>query len=317
MQTYLKSRPVWIQLLLFMGMAFGIVLITSLISTGILAPLLGINALDVLSSSKWGNYPNMLLYLRILLLLNFIFAYLLPVWLFSYFADPNPTKYLGFQKPHSRVYWFLGILSLIVCLPFVDYLGSLNLKMNLGGEIQEWMQTLEKEAGNQTKFLLQKHAASDLIINLILVSLFAGVGEELFFRGILQRLFIKLTRSPWIGIVITSIMFSAFHFQFFGFLPRLVLGILLGAIYWYSGSILTAIVAHFLYDAAIIVVLYINPSLAGDPNASMTNITQFPWMALVSAALTFFVVWQMIKRSKTNYAAVYKDENPSHDEFSF
>ena len=72
MQTYLKSRPVWIQLLLFMGMAFGIVLITSLISTGILAPLLGINALDVLSSSKWGNYPNMLLYLRILLLLNFI-----------------------------------------------------------------------------------------------------------------------------------------------------------------------------------------------------------------------------------------------------
>jgi general stress protein CsbA len=176
---------------------------------------------------------------------------------------------------------------------------------------------MEEEAAKQIQFMLSKHTPGELFLNLIFISVFAGIGEELFFRGVLQRLFIKLTKNPWAGIILTAILFSGFHLQFFGFLPRLFLGILLGALYWYSGSLWTAILAHFVYDALIIVLVYANPQMIKDTNATIVDPAQLSIMALISAALTFVILWQMIKKTKTSYAAVYKDDNPPQDPFSF
>jgi hypothetical protein len=105
--------------------------------------------------------------------------------------------------------------------------------------------------------------------------------------------------------------------QFFGFLPRLFLGVLLGALYWYSGSLWTAMLAHFIYDGLIIVLVYFKPGMVNDPNATIIDSAQLSLMALFSAALTLMVVWQMIKRSRVSYKEVYKDDHPPYDEFSF
>jgi hypothetical protein len=187
------------------------------------------------------------------------------------------------------------------------------------GEAQKWMKTMEEEAAKQIQFMLSKHTLSELITNLVFIALFAGVGEELFFRGVLQRLIIKWTKSPWAGIIITAALFSAFHFQFFGFIPRFLLGVLLGSIYWYSGSLWAAMLAHFVYDGLMIVLIYLNPSMAQNIDATILQQTtmQLVFSAVLSLLLTSLVVWQMKKRSVANYAVIYNDDDVPKDELSF
>src|SRR5207248_7937312 len=158
-----------------------------------------------------------------------------------------PLQYIGLKPPNKYLFLILAIAIMIIAIPLVEYTGILNQQMTFGGTTQKWMKSMEEDAAKQIQFMLHKHTPSELILNLIFISLFAGIGEELFFRGILQRLFIRAFKNPWAGIIVTALIFSGFHLQFFGFVPRFLLGILLGLIYWYSGSLWAAIAAHFTY----------------------------------------------------------------------
>jgi membrane protease YdiL (CAAX protease family) len=255
-----------------------------------------------------------------MILLQFLFLFTIPSLLFAYFSDPQPMRYLGLKSPGSHLYWILGLLLIVVAYPFVEYIGYLNQKISLGETTNKWMRGMEEEAARQIKFMLQRNTPGELIKNLIFISLFAGVGEELFFRGILQRIFIRMTENPWMGIVLTAAIFSGIHFQFYGFFPRFLLGILLGAIYWYSGSLWTVILAHFLYDAAIIVFVYFNPLLLNNADATIIKGQDLQLLigALISLALTVFLLKQMQKKSNTRYEEIYKDDfQKPTDEFSF
>lgn len=318
MQSYLKTRPVWMQLLLFIGMAMGIFMVISLIGMGILSAMTGISMFDVANMSKWNNTnPKMLTYVRGMLLLQFLGLFVIPSLLFAYFSDPRPLHYLGIKKPIKPIYWVLAIASLIIAIPLVEYTGLVNRQVSFGG-LQKWIQGMEDEALQQIKFLLGKRTAGELITNIIFISLFAGIGEELFFRGVLQRLFIKAFRNPWAGIIITAFLFSALHVQFFGFIPRFLLGILLGAAYWYSGSLLTAIAAHFFYDTFFIILAFFQPQIIDDREGTMFNGSIQIIMALVSAALVALIIWLMKKNSSITYQEVYKnDQIPKHQDLSF
>ena len=168
------------------------------------------------------------------------------------------------------------------------------------------MRVKEEEAARTIKALLSRHTIQDLLLNLIFIAGLAAVGEELLFRGMVQRLLIKLFKSPWAGIVVSALIFSAMHMQFYGFLPRFVLGVLLGAVYWYSGSLCVAMLAHFIYDAVLIIAAYYNPEML-----EQESTVQFSNMALVgsiSLALVVLLLLWMKKRSTATFASVYADD---------
>lgn len=320
MQTYLKTRPAWIQLLLFLGLAFGLFTIAVMIGSPILSKMTGINMFAIQDSKNFEQTnPGLLTYMRGMILLQFLFLFTVPSLLFAYFSDPKPGEYLSLKAPHHSLYWILGLLLILVAYPLVEYIGYLNHKIPVGESTARWMKGMEEEAGRQIRFMLRDRSVGELIKNLVFIALFAGIGEELFFRGILQRIFIRLTQNPWMGIVLTAAIFSGMHFQFYGFFPRFLLGILLGAIYWYSGSMWTAILAHFLYDAVIILVVYFNPQLLANPEATIIQGQTVPLLigALVSLGLTLLVLRHMKKRSTTRYQEVYKDDFGKPDQFSF
>ena len=91
----------------------------------------------------------------------------------------------------------------------------------------------------------------------MLIAILPALGEELFFRGIVQRIFISWTKNPLLGIIIGAFLFSFMHLQFYGFIPRFYLGIIFGLIYFWSGSIWLPILAHFLNNAAAVIILFI------------------------------------------------------------
>jgi membrane protease YdiL (CAAX protease family) len=266
-----------------------------------------------------GKNPNFLPFMRGMLLLQFLGLFVIPVLLFAYFSDPKPFQYLGLRQPSNTIYWVLGAGALLLAIPLVEYTGLLNRKINFGS-LQQWVKSSEDEAAEQIKFMLGKHTVGELIKNIFFIAFFAGVGEELFFRGILQRLFIRAFKNPWAGIIVTAILFSALHVQFFGFIPRVLLGTLLGAIYWYSGSLLVAIAAHFFYDAFFITLAYFQPKIVESADASMfENQSSLLVMALVSVGIVGAIIWLMKKYSTASYAEVYKHDHPTynHQDFTF
>jgi membrane protease YdiL (CAAX protease family) len=122
----------------------------------------------------------------------------------------------------------------------------------------------------------------------------AGVGEELLFRGLIQRILVR-KYGRWTGIVIAAILFSAMHMQFYGFFPRFLLGVVLGILFAYSGSLWVAILAHFFYDAMLITAAYVNPDLL--EAESVIPLLQLIAPALISLLLSVWVIRQMIQRS--------------------
>jgi membrane protease YdiL (CAAX protease family) len=225
-------------------------------------------------------------------------------------------KFLGLKPPSSALYLILGTLAMIVAIPAVEYIGVLNQKIHFGNEAQKWMKGMEEDAAKQIKFMLSKHTISELMANLLFIAAFAGIGEELFFRGVLQRMFIRMFKDPWAGIVLTAAIFSAFHFQFFGFFPRLALGILLGAMYWYSGSLWISIIVHFVYDGLMIVVIYLDPAKIENPDETIMNPSSLVYSSIVSILLVIILVRYMKKKSVTSYKDVYSEDQPK-DLFTF
>lgn len=306
------------QFFLFIGMAMALFVLASFAGTIALSKITGIELAQLQNSKAWDlSNPGYLTYMRGMILLQFLFLWTIPSLLFAYFSDRKPFAYLGLQNTGRSIYWVYGILVVLVAFPFVEYIGYLNQK--LLGDGGTWAKEMEETAARQTRFLLKEKSLAELVKNLVFIALFAGIGEELFFRGILQRMLIRTTRNAWAGIVLAAILFSAFHFQFYGFLPRLFLGVLLGAIYWFSGSLWIAMAVHFLYDAAGVIAISLNPKMLASPDQPLIpSEMQLLLSAMVSLALTFVLLYQMQKKSVARFEAVYADDFPKQkDDFSF
>jgi uncharacterized protein len=317
MQSYLKTRPAGIQFLIFLGMAVGIFMAVGLLGSWLLAEMMGINMIQLGNMEAWDyKDPKMIAFMRGMLLIQFLGLFVIPSLLYAYFADARPAQYLGLKRPFKPVYWVFALIALLIAIPFIDLMGLLNQKVNFGGNLQQWMKQMEEKATRQTLALLGSRQVSDLLKNLVFIALFAGIGEELFFRGILQRLFIQGFRNAWIGIVLAAFVFSFFHFQFFGFFPRFFLGILLGALYWYSGSLWTAMLAHFIYDAVIIILIFMNPDLARETESSLFPKSTVVVMAVASAALIGWMVWYMKKHSAAGLHQIFEPDDNRHQKFT-
>ena len=307
--SYFKKTHPFLQLLIFAGIAVGCFMILGFIGTIILAKITGLDLMTLSDPDKWDyTNPALLTFTRGLLVIQFLGLFVIPVFLFARLSDSKPGEWLGL-KPANPLYFILGIIVLLVALPFVDWSGTINHQLiPETTSVGKWMKASEESAAKQIEFMLKRSTVQDLLLNLVLVAVFAGVGEELFFRGVLQRLFIKIFRNAWAGILVTAFIFSAIHFQFYGFIPRFILGMLLGLIYWYSGSLWPAIVAHFAYDAFAVIMIYFNPALAEKDSVGISLGNQSV-MAAISAALVIVIVIAMKKRSTTSYSTVYARDN--------
>src|SRR5678816_3398707 len=128
-----------------------------------------------------------------MLVIQFFALYIIPVFLFARFCDPKPTQYLGLTSA-KPIYFILGIIVLLVALPFVDWTGIFNRDLiPETTTIGKWMKASEESTAKQIEFMLKRNTVQDLLLNLVLVAVFAGVGEELLFRGVLQLSLIHIS----------------------------------------------------------------------------------------------------------------------------
>lgn len=118
------------------------------------------------------------------------------------------------------------------------------------------MESKESQAGQLTELFLEMPNAGLLLFNLLMIAVLPALGEELIFRGIIQRGLMKHSINPHLSIWIAAVLFSAIHLQFYGFVPRMLMGVAMGYLFFWSGNLWYPIIAHFTNNAMSIILSY-------------------------------------------------------------
>jgi hypothetical protein len=180
--------------------------------------------------------------------------------IFSYFIIREPDDYL---KTNFHFPWLLIVLAFVIMMlsdPMIELLGNINAKMVLPKSlqgVQDWMRKSEDDAKKLSDMMMEMGTFSSMIFNLLFIGLLTAIVEEILFRGCLQTIFVRWFKNKHAAIWIVAILFSAFHMEFFGFLPRVMLGVLFGYFVAWSGSIWPAIWGHFVNNGTAVVITYL------------------------------------------------------------
>ena len=204
--------------------------------------------------------PEAVPILKYLQIMQSISLFILPALFAGYFYSGNAGKYLGMNKTPTGRIFFASLLIMFVSLPMINWATALNEMMKLPDflkGIENWMKETEEQAAGLTESFLNVDSTGGIVLNLFMIAIIPSVGEELFFRGLLQRLFSEWFRNVHIAIFVTSFLFAAIHMQFYGFLPRMMLGILLGYLFYWTGSIWIPVFAHFLNNGSAVILSFL------------------------------------------------------------
>lgn len=182
-------------------------------------------------------------------------VFILPSILFVYLTE---MKFV-ISKSFSRNQLAISICAMLFCIPIINYLAlwneAIHLPQFLSG-IEDWMRASEAKSAIIMEYFLRMDTYGDLFINLFVIALIPAVGEEFLFRGVIQRGLTKWKNNPHFGIWISAFLFSAFHMQFLGFVPRFLIGGFFGYLFLWSGSIWLPVIAHFINNALAVVLIF-------------------------------------------------------------
>jgi len=223
-------------------------------------PFFGSNILDLISGlSDYANSEsiNALKYFQVI---NQIGIFILPAIFYSYLDKRNVISTLKLNiKPKIITLIFASIL-IFVSIPFVDWMISVNQSMKFPeflGNLENWFRESENQATALTELFLKVNTIWGLLFNIFMIGIMAAISEEFLFRGVLLKLFAEWTKNIHLAVIFSAILFSAFHLQFYGFLPRFMLGVLLGYLFVWSKSIWVPIFIHFLNNTIAIIVSFL------------------------------------------------------------
>jgi len=199
-------------------------------------------------------------FMRYLLAIQDVALFIIPSVLILFLLKPESGKSLpGFNSVSVKE--VLLVVVLAFCLfPVTGFTGSLNSSMHLPhwlSGVEKWMISKEDRAGSITELLIEANSPQIMLINLLIVAILPAIGEELVFRGIFQKIFSDFFKSGQLAIWLTAFIFSFVHLQFFGFIPRMILGVVFGYLFYWGGSLWLPITAHFINNAFPVIVAYL------------------------------------------------------------
>lgn len=194
--------------------------------------------------------------LRIIQVLNQVVGFMMPAVVYAILVKEKPFNFLGFNK--MPAWSLLGIVAMFTIIPFLgtvtDWNDSIVFPESMRA-IEEQMRATQQKSEEIIEMFISQ---GSLFSSLLIIAALAAVSEELLFRSVIQRWLMKLFKNVHVAIIVTAIVFSAFHMDFFGFFPRLFLGVMLGYMFWMTGSIFPSMLMHFVNNATIVMLHYLN-----------------------------------------------------------
>ncbi len=258
-EPLLNNQTPFFRLLILLLIILISTLFTMLLGILVLVPFYGTDILEKLSVAVSMADPNQIDMMKFMQVVNQVGIFIIPALFYAYLQNRKISQFLKFdKKPLLLSVMMTGIL-VFTFLPFTHWLANVNQNMSLPeflGVVERWMKESEEAAENLTRAFLKTDSLWGLLSNILIVGVLASVGEELLFRSVLINLFRSWFKNVHLAVIVSALLFSAFHLQFYGFLPRFMLGMLFGYLFVWSGNLWLPIIAHFINNASAVVVYY-------------------------------------------------------------
>ncbi|GAB4331568.1 MAG: hypothetical protein Kow00127_23480 [Bacteroidales bacterium] len=295
----MEDQPVikkWLVLLLLMGV--GMALMTALARFFILV-IWGAESLKQPGTFTSGE-PGVVGMLRFMQLFSQLGLFVVPAIVYGWLMNRQPIRYLKLDVTPGLFFSFLSLTALILFIPAVNRMVVINEQMSLPGwlsGLESWMRWQEDQAAQLTGAFLEDGSVGGFLANLLIIGAMAAIGEEFLFRGVFIRLFHSTLRNIHAAVFLSAFLFSALHLQFFGFFPRLVLGILFGYLFIWSGSLLLPVILHFIFNSITIVGAWFYAR--GMSRVPVDDLgTGFPDSVVISSLALFTVVMYLLYRRR-------------------
>lgn len=272
-------------------------------------PLFGMDSLLDMPNINDMNDPQSVNLMKFLQVVQSFGLFIIPPLVLAVLYHGSIKIYLHLDKRANAVSLLLVLILTLVAAPFINFIGEMNMRMIfpewLSG-VEQWMKSAEEQAAQLTEAFLKVEGVGGLLFNLFMIALLPAIGEELLFRGVIQRIFTNMTKNHHWGIWISAILFSSLHLQFYGFVPRMLLGVAFGYLLLWSGSMWLPIVAHFLNNALAVLALYFIDKRMLSPKLEEYGATSESYylagISLLLVALFMYMVKKENRENELNYA---------------
>ncbi|MBE8721529.1 CPBP family intramembrane glutamic endopeptidase [Sphingobacterium pedocola] len=293
----------WKSLLILVGLTIGLSIAVQMIV------LVG----NIFITGDWGNIINdsnsiyadhsNLTFLYLLLASSSIGTFLLPA-IFLQKIESYAT-YFPVEDINKIKNYVLAAVLLFAFAPLMQLIGEWNMRMQLPeamGGVENWMRAQEDNMAVLTKNIVMVDSVGLLLLNIVVMAVLPAIAEEYFFRGSLQHIFQRVFKNHHVTVWVTAIIFSAIHVQFYGFFPRLILGVFFGYMFVWSRNIWIPIICHFLNNASVTVLAYVYTK-QGKTYADLQASESYPIIVyLGSLVLTAVIGWYFYKQIHQNKA---------------
>lgn len=292
MQIIEQERHSWLKLSIIMTFIFGWGVLNVIAGNGDI----GMNLDD----------SNVIILLKLSQVVSVLILFVLPAVLFAVFWTKQRIHYIGITSKSGIATLLIAGTGMILAMPMINWLSEMNQHMQLPESfsgIELWMKNSEAKAGELTEAFTRGTSIGVLIANLFVVAFMAALSEEIFFRGILQKVSIECFKNKHIGVWFCAIMFSAFHMQFYGFVPRMMMGAYLGYLFLWSGSLWPGIVAHFLNNGLAVLLIWLmnrgTISIDADKLGIQENEIIYVGVSVVMVAISLLLVHKIEQKRKS------------------
>jgi len=178
-----------------------------------------------------------------------VFTFIIPCFFFWWIIKrKGAADYFQLSRPPLPKVLIFSFLLLMISLPLVNLSAWFNQLLPL----PEWAVNVEADTAEMITMLLSVDTPVDWLLNILIIAVIPAMGEELFFRGIVQTKLVGYFKNSHLAIWLGAFFFSAFHFQFEGLFPRIVLGAVLGYLYYWSINLWIPIILHFFNNAMLV-----------------------------------------------------------------
>ena len=265
---------------------------------------LGGDGLGAISSLSNDSPENLRLFLKWMQGFVQIGVMLVPALIFACFYDNRPFKMLQINKIKYSWRYLIAIALPFAVLPLAGLLNEWNNAVKFPdflALLEQYLRNMEENAARMTEIFLYAETGWGLLLNLLIIAVIPAISEEFLFRGVLQNIFKRWFGNVHWAVIVTALIFSAIHGQFFGFLPRFVLGLMLGYLFVTMKSIWAPVIAHFVNNGTATVVTFLASKGIMETSAEefgLMNNAEL-WGLISAAAMVgiFYLLWRRNERT--------------------
>lgn len=266
--------------------------------------MLNVQSLNELDRLMMNGDPGVIMYMKMVQLVGSVGSFIVPAHLFALLTQGEYKSFFGFETVPTKIKFIWVCCAMLAAQPLINAMAAWNESMSLPSflsGLEEWMKQAEAQNKKITDYFLKMDSPYDILLNMLIVAVIPAFGEEMFFRGAMQKTILSWNGNVHKSVWISAFVFSFFHFQFYGFLPRMVMGAMLGYMMIWSGSIWLPVIAHFTNNASAVLLSYlVQHNYLPESVEQVGSVSEEIIYTIISSVVVVFLMYLLYK-SRTRH----------------